>query len=371
MRFTLATVLNTTIILGVCVSILVLILNRIRWYKNLPIRTILAACIAVMFRFLLPFEFPFTTSVYISKIWPYIYLFFRHPVCTISNKTIILCQVLLVLWIVFSLFFLLRLFWKNLRLKKKILSLPDQKEQHIISLLNELNQQYKHPQNIRIAISNNKNSPPYITGIKHPTIVLPDIKWNNQELSFIFEHELTHFYKHHLHIKIACEIISILYFWNPFVYILKREIFKLLEIETDSILAARMNDEKKLAYAESMLNISRLQYSAPRFGAFFASHYESSLSRRIQILLCSSKNNKKSPICLFSIFVLTIFLLNFVFVFESAYLPPSIESSTINMNSQNTYLVHNGDMYDIFYEGQYLTSVSEIFDPSIPVYEEE
>lgn len=371
MKVTLATVLNTTIILSICAGSLALILDRVKWYKRLPVRVILMACIAIMFRFLLPFEFPFTVSVYISKIWPCIYLFFRQPVCMIFEASVSLYQILLVLWVLFSLFFLLRLFWKSLCLKKKILLLPDQKDFHIISLLNEINQQYSHSRNIRIAISSEKNASPYITGVRNPTIVLPDIEWNNQELSFVFEHELTHFYRYHLHIKIVCEIISIIYFWNPFVYILKKEIFKLLEIVTDSSLTISMSDERKIAYAESMLNVSRLQYLSHEYRTFFASYHESSLRQRIQILLCNNENRKKSSVCLFSIFVLIMFLLNFVFVFESVYLPQNIESTTINMNSQNTVLVYNGNGYDIFYEGEYLTSVFEIFDSSIPVYEEE
>ncbi len=371
MKLTLATVLNTTVVLGICVSFLTLLLNRIKWYEKLPVRIILAACIAVMFRFLMPLEFPFTISVYISEIWPHIYLFFRRPVCMIFETSVFLYQILLVLWILISLLLLLKLFWENMCLKRRISLLPDQNDLPVISLLHELNQQYNHSRNIRIAVSSDKNLPPYITGIRHPAIVLPDIEWNYQDLSFIFEHELIHFYRYHLHIKIACEIISILYFWNPFVYILKKEIFKLLEIVTDSIVTTDMSDEKKIAYAESMLNISRIQYLSSKSGIFFASHHESGLRQRIQILLCNKKHKKKSFICLFSIFILTMFLLNFAFVFESIYLPPGIESTTINMNGQNTVLVHRDNLYDVFYEGEYLTSVSEIFDFSIPIYEEE
>ena len=370
MKFTLATVLNTTVILGICSCFLMLLLNR-RWYKKLPVKVALMACIAIMIRFLMPFEFPFTVSVYISKFWPHIYLFFRRPVVMNSGETVYLYQVLSVIWGAFSIFLLLRLYSKNLHLKRELASLPDETDPLVNSILDKINQQYKHFRHVRIAVSDNINTTPYITGILKPTIVLPDIKWDEQELSFILGHELTHFYNHHLHIKIVCEVISSLYFWNPFVHLLKRQIFKLLEMETDSIFTASMSDEKRLAYAECMLNMSRLQYLSPRLGTSFAPRCKSNLYHRMQILLGNGESKKKLPAFLLSEFVLLMFSINFVFVFESSYLPPNIQSTTIDMDDENTYLIRRGDTYDVYYEGNYLTSVSEVFDSSIPVYEED
>lgn len=89
------------------------------------------------------------------------------------------------------------------------------------------------------------------------------------------------------------------------------------------------------------------------------------------MFLRDEESKQKLPAVLFSVFVLLMFSLNFVFVFESSYLPPNIQSTTIDMDDENTYLIRRGDTYDVYYEGNYLTSVSEVFDSSIPVYEED
>ena len=370
MRFSLSTVLNTTIILGSSSCFLILLL-RSKWHRKIPVKVILMVCLAIMFRFLMPFEFPFTVTVGITKVWPHIYLFFRRTVFESSDVTIYLYQGLFAAWAAGSVFLLLRLYLKSIRFKKTVLSLPDAENPLVISALDEVNQRYKHPRPVRIAVSSDINTAPYITGILSPTVVLPDIEWNSQELSFVLGHELTHYYNHHLHIKLVCEVITLLYFWNPFVYLLKKQIFRLLELETDSLFTASMNEEKRLAYAECMLNMSRLQYLSPGLGTSFATHGESNLHQRIQMLLEDGKNKKKFPAFLLSAFALLVFLLNFVFVFESSYTPPDIQATTITLNEKNAYLIHRGDEYDVYYEGEYLISVPEIFDESIPVYEEE
>ncbi len=369
MSFSLSTVLNTTIILGTCAGFLLLLL-RTQWYKKIPVKVILIVCLAVMLRFLMPFEFPFTITVLLTKIWPHIYLLFWRTVFESSDVTIYLFQVLFAIWAAGSIFLLLQLYLKNVRFKKTVLSLPDTENPLIISALDEVNQRYKHSRPVRIAVSSDINTAPYITGISNPTVVLPDIEWDSQELSFVLGHELTHFYNHHLHIKLACEVITLLYFWNPFVHLLKKQIFKLLELETDSVFTASMNEEKRLAYAECMLNMSRLQYLSPGLGTAFATHGESNLHQRIQMLLEDRKNKKKFPAFLLSAFALLMFLLNFMFIFEASYVPPEIQATTMTLNEQTAYLIHRGDKYDVYYEGEYLVSVSGIFDESIPVYEE-
>lgn len=371
MIFSLSTVLNTTVILGIGASVLLLFLNRPGWYRKLPVKTVLTACIAIMFRYLMPFEFPFTISVPITKIWPHIYLSLRHPIFTFSGMSVHLYQILFVIWIVGSASLLLRLFFKYLCLNKKILQLHEQTDPFVISVLDSINRKYQHSRHIRLVISDNINTAPYITGIFKPTIVLPNIKWNRQELSFILGHELTHFYNYHLQIKIMCEIIAVLYFWNPFVYMLKWQVFRLLELETDSVFTAPLDEEKRLAYAECMLNIARSQYAPLRFGTSFAPCSESALSQRIQILLGSGRKKKIFPVHLFTAFITLVCILNFMFVFESANLPQEIEATTMRMNKENTFLVPTEDGYDIYYEGEYLTSVSQIFDSSIPIHETE
>ena len=56
-------------------------------------------------------------------------------------------------------------------------------------------------------------------------------------------------------------------------------------------------------------------------------------------------------------------------IFEpSSPLPDDIEQSTFSINSENSYLLLNNDQtYDLYVDGEYLTTVSQIFDDTLPI----
>lgn len=61
---------------------------------------------------------------------------------------------------------------------------------------------------------------PVLTGLLRPTILLPYHTLSNDELRMIFYHELTHYRKHELWFKYACECVKIFHWFNPLVYCL-------------------------------------------------------------------------------------------------------------------------------------------------------
>lgn len=65
---------------------------------------------------------------------------------------------------------------------------------------------------------------PMSIGIIRPAILLPEQPYTKEELLCILAHEYTHIHYHDPAWKWLCQILCCIFWWNPFVYLLQREI---------------------------------------------------------------------------------------------------------------------------------------------------
>ena len=81
---------------------------------------------------------------------------------------------------------------------------------------------------------------PMIAGLMKPTIYLPKIIFSDTELYNILLHEWTHYIHKDIWIKFLLKLLCIIYWWNPFLYLLKHDIDDTLEIKCDISITTKM-----------------------------------------------------------------------------------------------------------------------------------
>ena len=64
---------------------------------------------------------------------------------------------------------------------------------------------------------------PFIKGLRHPVIYLPEKECNEKELEFILMHEYLHWKRKDLWKKFIINIIGMIFWWNPLAYLLCKE----------------------------------------------------------------------------------------------------------------------------------------------------
>ena len=72
---------------------------------------------------------------------------------------------------------------------------------------------------------------PVILGYLHPVIYLPDMSFSRKNLTDILRHEYTHWKRHHLAIKFVLQCITFLFWWNPCIYLLRKDITHLMSYQ--------------------------------------------------------------------------------------------------------------------------------------------
>lgn len=93
-------------------------------------------------------------------------------------------------------------------------------------ILSEIKEEKKRNLSVMVWKTNQIDIPMGI-GLLHKRIFLPGRMYTEAELKNILLHEYTHFINHDTWIKFYMNIFSVLFWWNPMVYLLEKNWIKL------------------------------------------------------------------------------------------------------------------------------------------------
>ena len=95
---------------------------------------------------------------------------------------------------------------------------------------------------------------PMLIGFFRPRIILPVGELEDKELSYIFVHELTHYKQRDMFYKWLIQIVVCVHWFNPFVYLLEKEVNKSCELSCDEKVIAVLDDKGKREYGDTLVS---------------------------------------------------------------------------------------------------------------------
>ena len=108
---------------------------------------------------------------------------------------------------------------------------------------------------------------PVTIGLFRPCIVLPEREYDAAELDCILAHEYTHIRRRDIAYKWLALLVGAVHWFNPLVWLLRREIDRACELSCDAAVARRMDPEQRTAYCRTLLRAAVPQaFSLPRVG---------------------------------------------------------------------------------------------------------
>lgn len=206
-------------------------------------------------------------------------------------------------------------------------------------------------------------------------ILLPqDMKSSDSELRLVLTHEIHHIIHHDLLIKLGTSILTIIYWWNPFCYLLKNNCNLFLEMRIDHLITQN-DSEKKISYLELLLQYkeqTNFTFSEQPGLSFFSNNND--LIIRFATLTQTSNSIFKRDILLI-LWALFIFICSYFFIFQSNYLPPELynDATLIIPTPDNSYFIKKEDgTYNFYINNEYFetTDSTEYYDSKIPIYTE-
>lgn len=126
----------------------------------------------------------------------------------------------------------------------------------------------KHSPELRISSAVDS---PMMVGLFRAVLLLPGEEFEELELAFILRHELTHHRRHDLWYKLLLTLVNALHWFNPLIYLLRREAERDLELTCDDAVVAGTGAEVRRAYSETLLSSLHRQKGLGR--AVLSTHF--------------------------------------------------------------------------------------------------
>lgn len=136
---------------------------------------------------------------------------------------------------------------------------------------------------------------PMLAGFLRPALYLPDEALSEQDAAFIFRHELTHYKRGDLWLKLALVAARAVHWFNPLVHLLARFAQEDIELACDDAVVRGMDVDARRAYGETILRSVEAQMKKRALVSCFAGEKET-LMRRFEGLF--DKKDKKRGIAL-------------------------------------------------------------------------
>lgn len=96
---------------------------------------------------------------------------------------------------------------------------------------------------------------PLLAGVFHPVIVLPDAAISEEDLRYIFAHELTHCRRNDLAYKWLAVLVCSLHWFNPAAHWMLRSINQLCELSCDESVIAGYDTAERREYMQTILRM--------------------------------------------------------------------------------------------------------------------
>ena len=249
-------------------------------------------------------------------------------------------------------------------------------DEKLDTLLSERELNY-HPNKITSLYTDTKLSP-FVFGLLHPTIVIPKNVYSEGELVQVIDHELTHINQHDLLLKWFFSFLSAIYWWNPFIWMIRKQADNAIELSNDISLYKEMTEEEKTDYAALLVKTADLSSKyETQHSLSLSTHNDPILKQRVNDLL-NTPEPKHTLLAVHIIIMLLIVSVSFIITPE----PYGIHEDQIDGSfkleerfdeeTEDSYIIDAGDHYDLYVDGAFVCDFYEIPDEfkDYPVYKE-
>lgn len=337
------------------------------------VKIIFAIIAVIMLRMMVPVNFPFTKTIYSSKLL--IGLGNIVYANVYGDREILVSDLLLWLWIGVAVILLIRYFYKRVKvrriLEQYVIKDTDTKE-YYESFLNDTK-----IRSIKIAVIPGEKQAA-IFGVIRPIMILPDAVLEEKTVAHMIRHEMKHYANYDLWLKFFVDLLVVIHWWNPVVYVMRKELSLAFELSNDYMVTRDMPELEKLEYAQTLVQAAKLMSNQQAYDLNLTGG--ECLETRIQMLLKEKTTEKVRGRVLTAtnlLFVFLIMIISLVFVPEVSYkesMPYDSEEfdGAFDITPENAYYLKTKDGYELYTDGVYRgtdqEAVEEFIEMGIPVY---
>jgi beta-lactamase regulating signal transducer with metallopeptidase domain len=327
-----------------------------------------------LIRLVAPVETPFTVVIQSWVVFPAIQNAMKTEIAFTESSSLTVFGILTLISSIIAVVLLIRLLRTYRRGFKVVNSCPQTEDARLLGIMDGIVRETKPGQSYRLCVFE-ENIVPSICGLWKPTIMLPAslLAMTDEDIRYILSHEWRHYREKDLWVKFFIEVICCITWWNPVVYLLKKDIDQTFELKCDLKTTIPLSEGDRLDYLSTLLKLARMQWQSEKQQPA-AIHFTGRSSegatmvanarQRFQTVLQYEKRNRKIEVACIAC-LLMLFLMSFRFVVQPCFAPPMddfVELADVNMDSigvvkptpENAYIVAKEDgAYWLYINNQY------------------
>lgn len=379
----------STVIMAILTSSLLILMTTLclqcrGMLRAIGSRLIIALLLLAMLRLFFPFEVPFCRNVNLSRIPSKIVSTIIHPYFYLGKIEISVWFCLQCIWVCGTAVSLWKLYHMNQLIRC-----------HVRRYGEDVSAKEPYRSVFRGICSRREAAMPILLvpgldaplqdRILRPRILLPKkMVFSEEQLHYIFRHELAHARHHDVLIKLLINLLAAVYWWNPLMHILRRELDIILEIHVDDKVLSSGDRDTRSNYvatlmevavqAEALLVAQQISNRQVSFNPM-ASGGMSDLEGRLAMIYENRKLSRPLILLVLTL-TLSLYTLSYAFILEANVRPSSTdfpegmqEMSPQEIN-QELYAVAADGGYNIYWNGVLMEHTDSLVDYSgIPVTE--
>lgn len=342
---------------------------------KIPMWVTVVFTIIVSLRLAFPVEFLGISHTFLSfEFLPPIDNVIHKNMTTISNSfNISFYMVLLIIWAIVSGFFLLNYIFNCYRLHK-IVKLTPQLDNKCLEILNNIRRERNLKFKTKI-IQSSAVEFPAEWGFFSQTIFINDYNYSEDELRYILLHEIAHFKYGTNRLNLFLNILHMVFWWNPVIYLYKKYVNDIIEIYVDSKVTEGMDEPDKCDYIKCIFKVSEiiadtktsnLKYVTP----LIESDSDKLLLKRFNVIKYKNKINIPMFVSVFLLF-LTYLFISCKYVVQPGWEPPADELKNMyasDFTAENSYMTMEDGQWVLYYNGSlYLSGIDTNNFPGVPI----
>lgn len=324
-------------------------------------------------RMLFPIEFPSHQKVICD---PYLYSFLKNLYAKSEDihKKIVMA-VILTIWIIGIIIAVVHKMREWNKVKGYLIKGTSKGDGVAEKILREIDSECPIKIEYNLAIAE-----PFIKGLRHPVIYLPEKECNEKELEFILMHEYLHWKRKDLWKKFIINIIGMIFWWNPLAYLLCKDLDQIIELNCDNAMSKKYSEMDTLYYLDTLTYMAggrRANFdevSSDTLG-FVKKLEVRPLKQRFHYVMFK-KDDKRTQRKM-NLFILGVsviwFVASYYFILQPEYIVPLTdmhqENTPFVSDGENSYLEEQKDGTYIFHYGKYEEKVLKE-DVENGIYEE-
>ncbi len=340
-----------------------LLCNQAFFLQSFGVHTILGLHILCLFRTIVVLELPFTVPIGLRNVYSTVFMTVWAAQISVGDSQIRVLLALCGIWAVVSVTLIVQFLWKSWKVSRKAEWYSTNKDPRAERVLDRVkNESWRMPA-VSVCICPTLDIP-MGTGLFRHRICLPEHEYTQEEMYYILKHEYTHFCNRDLTVKFLVHLFCCVFWWNPAVYLLKKDISQILEIKCDIRATEKFSKRERLEYLLTIVRVlerveSTGRTQPPMLSTGLASRKNQDDTReRFRMITAVPRSISRLCQGAFWTLAVTLVVASYSFVLQPAFDPPVediyTDSSVVEIDTTNSYITkdQSGNYFMVIQSGE-------------------